>query len=186
MRLRRLRKECVARLSGLAIPRPFDVPAFCRQVSQWRGRPLHVHELPSDDAADLPCGMWIATDEADHIFHVTGGSRLHRDHIVLHEIGHMLFDHEVAELPAVTSTRARQAAATAKDPTLARLLPDLDPAMVRRVLRRGGYSSAQEQAAEMMASLILQRAAAQQAIPPAVAGLGDVFGPGRPVLDPAG
>jgi len=185
MRLRRLRKECVVRLAGLAIPRPFDVPAFCDQVSQWRGRPLHVHELPADDAADLPCGMWIATDEADHIFHVTGTSRLHRDHIVLHEIGHMLFDHEVAE-PVAAAPAGQPADPPDPDPALARLLPDLDPAMVRRVLRRGGYSSAQERAAEMMASLILQRATAQHAVPPVAAGLGDVFGAGRPAADPVG
>ncbi|MCP2327501.1 hypothetical protein HDA40_006008 [Hamadaea flava] len=164
MRLRRLRKECEARLSGLAVPRPFDVRAFCEQVAQWRGRPLHLHELPVEDAADLPCGMWIATDRADHVFHVPGGSSLHRDHIVLHELGHMLFDHAITAEPA------------GEPDALDRLLPDLDPAMVRRVLRRGGYSSEQEQAAEMLASLILQRAAT-----PAPGGLGDVFGHARRV-----
>jgi hypothetical protein len=183
MRLRRLRKECDARLAGLAIPRPFDLPAFCDQVSRWRGRPLHVHELPAEDAADLPCGMWIATDRADHVFHVPAGSRLHRDHIVLHELGHMLFDHAAAEPVTATAGPARMSQpGAAEDPALARLLPDLDPAMVRRVLRRGGYSSAQEQAAELMASLILQRAAAA---PSAVVGLGDVFGQGRPAIHSA-
>jgi hypothetical protein len=170
MRLRRLRKECEARLSGLAVPRPFDVRVFCDQVAHWRGRPLHVHELPAAEAADLPCGMWIATDGADHIFHVPGGSPLHRDHIVLHEIGHMLFDHVVDE----------HAVAPTSGSALDRLLPDLDPAMVRRVLLRGGYSTEQEQAAEMMASLILQRAVAS--VP---ADLGDVFGRARRVTGPA-
>ncbi|WP_290865256.1 hypothetical protein [Hamadaea sp.] len=162
MRLRRLRKECEARLSGLPVPRPFDVRAFCEHVAQWRGRPLHLHELPVDDVADLPCGMWIATDHADHVFHLPGGSSLHRDHIVLHEIGHMLFDHTVA------------AESSDEPDALDRLLPDLDPAMVRRVLRRGGYSTEQERAAEMMASLILQRAATA-----APAGLDEVFGRAR-------
>lgn len=163
MRLRRLRKECDARLSGLAIPRPFDVDAFCTEVARRRGRPLHVHELPPGDSASLPCGVWIATDQADHIFHIAGGSRLHRDHIVLHELGHMLFDHAVTDPSDVD------------DPAGLALLPDLDPAMIRRVLRRGGYSTAQEQAAEMIASLILQRAA--RPAQPAATGLFDVFSP---------
>jgi hypothetical protein len=40
----------------------------------------------------------------------------------------------------------------------ASLLPSLDPAMVRRVLARAGYSTEEEREAELLASLIRQQA----------------------------
>jgi hypothetical protein len=71
-------------------------------------------------------------------------SRLHQEHIIAHEIGHLLCDHEpVSGLD---------------DRTASTLMPSLDPRMIRRILgRRSGYPVPQEQQAEMIASLLLQR-----------------------------
>ena len=88
----------------------------------------------------LPCGMWIATDTVDYIFHGRGTSPLHQQNIVLHEIGHMLCDH------------------TGRDAGIAAMLSSLDPAMVKRVLARDRYSTPQEKEAELAAALILERA----------------------------
>ncbi|WP_236654336.1 hypothetical protein [Streptacidiphilus anmyonensis] len=59
---------------------------------------------------------------------------------MLHEIGHMLCDH------------------TGLGAGLASMFSRLDPAMVERVLTRGGYPTPQEKEAELMAALILERA----------------------------
>jgi hypothetical protein len=103
-----------------------------------------MHALPEYAGADVPCGLWLATDRADHIFHVRGSSPMHERHIILHEIGHLLCDHATP--------------GEAADDTLSALLPDLDPQVVMQVLRRSSYSAPQEQVAEMMASLILEQA----------------------------
>jgi hypothetical protein len=92
-------------------------------------------------SADAPCGLWVGTDRADHVFYDPGTSPLHAEHIVLHELAHILSGHGAAGAG------------------LARLFPDLDPATVREVLGRAGYTSAQEREAEMMASLIRGRSA---------------------------
>jgi hypothetical protein len=42
-------------------------------------------------------------------------------------------------------------------PAFARLLPDLDPDLVERMLGRTSYTDPQEQEAEMVASLLLAR-----------------------------
>jgi hypothetical protein len=86
--------------------------------------------------------MWIATERADHVFHARGASALHRQNIVLHEIGHMICDHRIDTGGAA----------------LAAILTDLDPAMVRRVLLRTRYSAPEEEEAEMIAALILEQA----------------------------
>jgi hypothetical protein len=138
----RLRQRCERRLDGITIPHPFDLDAFCAVVAEHRGRRLHLHPVPGL-SVNSPCGIWIAVASADYVFYDPNTSRLHAEHIVLHEIGHMLSDH-----------------ATGIDVgggALARLLPDLDPSTVTRVLGRVSYTTTQEREAEMLASLIRAR-----------------------------
>jgi hypothetical protein len=135
-----LRRQCERRLRGIRIPSPFDLDAFCVEIAARRGRPLIRRPVPGLSAG-APCGLWIGTDRADHVFFDPGTSPLHAEHIVLHELAHILSGHAGA------------------DGALARLFPDLDPDTVRRVLGRVSYTSAQEREAEMMASLIRGRSA---------------------------
>jgi hypothetical protein len=144
MSLAQVRRRCLTLLDEIDVPDPFDLTVFRDRIARRRGRPVHLHPLPADADAGTPCGVCLTTDDADHIFHVPGTSPLHQQHIILHELGHLLCDHVGA---GEASTEA-----------VSRLLPDLSPGMVRRVLWRSSYSSVQEQMAEMMASLVLGRA----------------------------
>ena len=135
-----LRRRCEARLRGIRIPSPFDLDAFCAEVELRRGRPL-IRRPVAGLSAEAPCGLWIGTANADHVFYDPGTSPLHAEHIVLHELAHILSGHSGGE------------------GALARLFPDLDPATVTRVLGRVSYTTAQEREAEMMASLIRGRSA---------------------------
>lgn len=137
-----LRRRCRRRLADLPIPEPFSLTRFQAKVSEFRDRPLYLHQLRPHTATGTPCGMWLATETADHIFHVPGSSELHQQNIILHEIGHMLWDHSFE----------------GNTDTITALLPDLNPAMVARTLLRTSYSAPQEQEAEMMAAVILERA----------------------------
>jgi hypothetical protein len=137
---RRVRRRCDAVLRQLSLPTPFDVRALCEGLAAQRGRPIRL--LPLAGLTGV-CGLWIATDTTDFIAYEQHTTPPHQDHIVLHEIGHMLCEHYPA-----TVTPAEQARL---------LLPSLDPAMVRRVLGRTGYTSVEEQEAEIFASLVGQR-----------------------------
>jgi hypothetical protein len=136
-----LRRRCERRLRGVRIPQPFDLDAFCREVEARRGRRLLRRAVPGL-SSHAPCGIWIGTPEADHVFYDPGTSPLHAEHIVLHELAHILSGHNLEG-----------------DGSLAGLFPDLDPATVTRVLGRVGYTTVQEREAEMMASLIRGRSA---------------------------
>ncbi len=136
---RKLRRRCTALLRDLRLPDSFDIATLCAELSTRRGRP--IRQLPLPDLFDV-CGLWIATDTADLIAYEQHTSAPHQDHIVLHEIGHMLCDHYPAALSPAEQARL--------------LLPDLDPNMIRRVLGRTGYSSVEEQEAEFLASLLGQ------------------------------
>ena len=141
---RSVRDRCEAVLEAVGAPEPFTVDGFVAHVAEQRARPIHLLEMDSKPGA--PCGLWVGLDQADYVFHERSTTPLHRDHIVLHEMGHLLCDHETAQEGA--------------DSALAQLLPDLNPETIRQVLGRTAYDSRQEQEAEVFASMLLQRRAA--------------------------
>jgi hypothetical protein len=138
-------------LGEITLPRPFSIQALCESVAQQRNRRLYLHPLPEQSGEGTPCGMWIATDVADHIFYEQKTSSFHQDHIILHEIGHILCGHNITHL------------LEADYPLLAD--GTTDNSLTRRALARTSYTTRQEQEAEIVASLILERATALQANP---------------------
>jgi len=141
MALKQLRRECGALVDRLDLPVPFDAHELCRRLARSRGRPIRL--VPIAISIDGPCGVWLAVNDTDYIFYEKRTSRLHQEHIILHEVGHLVCHHHPTS--------------ALDDETAGVLMPDLDPRMIERVLRRGaGYSAPQEQQAEMIASLILQ------------------------------
>lgn len=137
-----LTARCQARLDELDLPRPFDVRTLCADLGRRRGRLVELVEMTLPPGA--PSGLWLSTGERDYIVYEHATSPLHREHIILHELSHMLCGH--------TSPSALG------EERVSRLFPRLDPGMIRRVLGRAGYSSEEEQEAEMLASMILRRA----------------------------
>ncbi|MEV5598087.1 hypothetical protein [Streptomyces sp. NPDC052496] len=107
--------------------------------------------MPTHVAKIEACGLWLATDTDDHIFFEARTAPLHQEHIVLHEIGHLLFDHQMA--------------ADGRHGGLGTVLADLSPRLIQRLLARTNYSTRQEQEAEMLASLIRTHAAARGRVP---------------------
>lgn len=135
-----LRTRYEARVRALELPTPFSAYAFCELLAARRGRPILLQPITSRAS---PCGLWVATSTTDYIFYEQETSRLHQEHIILHEACHILCAHHSTSI------------AEAELPRL--LFPDLCPETVRRVLRRATYSTRDEREAELLASLILER-----------------------------
>lgn len=133
--LRGLRRQCAAVIDDLRLPARADLPSLCAHLAQARGRPLHVVPVAM---TEQPCGMWVATGEADWIFVDVGTSPAHQEHIVLHEIGHLICGH------------------TGGGHDVAAFFPDIDPELVHAMLARTTYSDEQEQQAEVMAYLLAE------------------------------
>ncbi|MGW8555958.1 hypothetical protein [Streptomyces tubercidicus] len=137
-----MNRRCRALVRDLEITSPLDMRALCERVAQYTGRPIRLESIALPPRG--PCGLWVAVGETDYIFYEQETSRLHQEHIIAHELGHVLCDH-------------RNSAAVGEESSLL-ILPNLDPQMVKRVLQRGQHSSVEEQEAEVIASLILQAA----------------------------
>ena len=140
MRLRSIRRQCESALEGVPVPNPFDINEFCRVISARRGRPLYL--VPKQTRLG-PCGVWLSLPDVDYVFYERETSQLHREHIILHELGHLLCEHQPTEV--------------IDEEVISKLFPHLDPTVVHRVLGRTTYSAIEEQEAEMLASLVRGR-----------------------------
>jgi hypothetical protein len=162
---RRAYRRWRALVADLPLPDPFTVPGLVAVVAARRGRPIDIGTLPGGAAAQT-CGVWFQLVDRDVILVEENTSAFHRDHIVLHELGHMLCEHRGGDDGIAA---------------LARLLPDLSPDLVRRMLNRTAYTTDEEQEAELVASLIriTAESRAHRARPGVLGNLADALGLGR-------
>ncbi|MEU5429124.1 hypothetical protein AB0H73_26520 [Streptomyces olivoreticuli] len=142
MHWRRLRRRCQQVIGGIPIPDPFSAQELCARLAVERDRPLRLLALPTPTVPGTPSGLLLAVDTEDFILYDAQTSPLHQEHIIVHEIGHLVCNHRSA----------------VDDRELHRHLDIGDPRSVRQVLARIRYGDEQEQEAEMIATLILEAA----------------------------
>ncbi|WP_327674420.1 ParH-like protein [Kitasatospora sp. NBC_00458] len=134
-------RRCRGIAESIPLPEPFGIAELSESLARLRGRPIEL--IPLSGPAPSPCGVLISTDRADYIGYAVDTTALHQQHIVLHEVGHLLCGHT-----------GGAGLSTAVSRTLA---PALSEELVRRVLGRSVYTDRQEQEAELVASLTLHR-----------------------------
>ncbi len=124
-------------------PQPFDLDVYLQRVQESRGRRLFLHDLPLA-AVHAVCGLWLATEKADHIYVAPGASGILRTTIVLHEVSHMLLGHGQVQGDAAA--------------VLAGVLASGERGQVQTALARSRYDAPMERDAETLALLILHHA----------------------------
>jgi len=128
--------------ASLTIPRPWNLDSLTEQVGLIVGKPIRLLPQPDLTAGGFPCGIAIERTGDIVIVYDATSSGYHADHILLHEIGHLLLGHT----------------GRAGDPrpgVIAALIPEIDPAGVLKVLARTDYDNDQESQAELFASLVM-------------------------------
>lgn len=123
-------------LDGIDLPSPFTVDGMVNSVAAHIGGTIQIRDVHLE--GDAPCGMWLALGKVNYIF-VDARSHIHRDHIILHELAHMICGHNNGQMD------------------LAGFLPGIDPSRIHTVLARSGYNDHQEAEAEIMATVIARR-----------------------------
>ena len=134
----------------IPIPRPWAVREYLRRVAEARQRPITVLPVETGRLAGSGCGtgsgLWIGREHDDIILHTADTTAWHAEHIICHEVGHMLLAHD------------RDTDEELDEAALLKLMPSLSPQAIRSVLRREDYASPRERAAETFADLVMVHA----------------------------
>jgi hypothetical protein len=144
----RCRRRVDALLRHTGVPHPWDINQFLDRLERHRGRDIDLCALAWGPG--VGCGAWLPRPDHDVIAYAENTSPFHQDHIILHEVGHMISQHRGR---CVLSEEQAQ-----------RIAPDLAPAALAHLLDRSG-ARAEEQEAEMIAALIHQRARVRLGLP---------------------
>jgi hypothetical protein len=155
-REKELQRQCRAVLRDLDIQPPLDVRQLCERIGEQRRKPIKL--LPHPIPVPGPFGVWITTKDADYILFQEKTTPAHQDHIILHELGHMLAGHQ---------------GDGQDDELLSGIYPELEPDAVRTALRRTAYGTegrtayddTREREAELMATMILEWASVVNRVP---------------------
>ncbi|WP_435057587.1 hypothetical protein [Streptomyces sp. bgisy060] len=92
--------ECRNFVRSLGLPRVASVRDLRGFVEERIGQPIHIAPHDRSDGS-LPCGMVITSGGANYIGYDPETSTTHQDHIIAHELAHLLKGHR-GELLAET------------------------------------------------------------------------------------
>jgi hypothetical protein len=87
----RARQRVRTVLAAVPVPRPWSMNAWVDGLEAWRGREIDL--VPVEYRPGRPSGAWQARPDYDLIAYVEHTSALHQDHIIAHELAHMLCAH---------------------------------------------------------------------------------------------
>lgn len=126
-----------ARAALRLMPGDGNLDQLLRNLAQRRGRPITVVERKLHENG-LPSGLWVICKDSDCIMVEADAGPSRQAVILSHEIAHMMLGHEGSSV----SDLVRQ------------VTPDLNPALIERVLRRDSHDTCDESDAEEVATLI--------------------------------
>lgn len=133
-----IRRTAIEMFRGLDISPSADIEDICERLGEVRNRPVRLMPRSFPDTSAF--GLWLKTDSSDIIVYERDATPDHRRHIIRHEIGHVLFDHESEPRSDDEAIRA--------------LVPTLPLSVVQNALRRSCYETAAEWEAEVFASVM--------------------------------
>ncbi len=127
----------------LGLPPADSIRELLPAVAERTGYAIHLAPAPELGGKYGLCGMWIRTaDGFDYIFVHEKTSRAHQDHIIAHELAHILCNHQ--DGPALPAGK----------PVGSRLISNLEPAAIKMMLGRSDYEYQDEREAELIGSYL--------------------------------
>lgn len=137
-RIRRHRRINRATRAALQLmPEDGDLDQLLQNLAHRRRRPITVVKRNLHESG-LPSGLWLICKDRDYIMVEADAGPSRRAVILSHEIAHIMFGHDGSSVPDLV----RQAT------------PDLNPALIERVLHRDSYDTCDESDAEEVATVI--------------------------------
>ncbi|MFD9633438.1 ImmA/IrrE family metallo-endopeptidase [Streptomyces violascens] len=135
-----LQERCEERVRELGLPAQgqLTIATLCEHLSRHLGKRIRLLPLPLPQGS--PDGLWVHTPDEDVVLFESRQAPIHQRHVIMHELGHLICDHDTA--PVMTPEASRL------------LLPSLNPALVQRILGRDHTHSEAELEAEQVGDLL--------------------------------
>ncbi|WP_160310884.1 hypothetical protein [Streptomyces sp. 150FB] len=144
MKRRYIRRICGDLIQDLDLTAPFSVDDLCEQVAERRRRRIRL--APLAFPASGPVGLLVSTAAVDYVFYEVHTTTTHQTHIVVHELGHLVWGHSSSG-PGEDSPH---------DSGSSLFSEDIDPVLIGHMLGRTQYSRPEEYAAEYFATQVLR------------------------------
>lgn len=129
-------------LKRFNLPETFTEETLVAAVSEARGRPLKLKKMMAGfGSTEGLSALWLPTNNTDYVLFGPGGSALHSQQFVLHEIAHIMLGHDEEE-EAVSFSH---------------LFPDIPESVMKRALARHDMDNEFELAAELLADRLAAR-----------------------------
>ncbi|MFI1012575.1 hypothetical protein [Streptomyces sp. NPDC020965] len=131
--------ECRSFVHSLDLPRVESVRDLRSYVEELIGEPIQIG--PGKPAGtDTPCGMVVKSGGVNYIGYDPETSTAHQDHIIAHELGHLLKGHRGSRVSPASDDGV--------------ILGDLNTDLWATVLNRTNYAETIEREAEAIASFL--------------------------------
>ncbi|MEU9438248.1 hypothetical protein [Streptomyces sp. NPDC048252] len=164
VRERELRRYCRQLLRKLDIQPHLRIDELCLKLGQHLEKSIRL--IPWALPVPGPFGLWMSRPNEEVIFYQKETTRVHQDHIILHEVGHILADHQ-----------------DEGDEALPDLGPEFPYGLTARVFRRTCYTEDYEREAELVATIIQEWAVVIDYVTPRTSE-DPALGPLRSALNP--
>lgn len=144
-------------LRDLPLTRPWTLERFIADLSIRNGRPIEVLAIPDeleqivDGDGNKITGVWIPAEHIDYVFVTSHAAGDYREHIICHELAHIIFRHRADQ----------QTLETLQAAFLRRLMPDIAPTHLTALLpntvcrHRTLLTDPLEREAEWLATLLM-------------------------------
>ncbi|MGW1605484.1 hypothetical protein [Streptomyces eurythermus] len=135
IREREIRRRCKRLLRKLDIHPPLHVDELCQRLGEHLGKPIRL--IPWALPIPGPFGLWMSRPNEELILYQEETTRVHQDHIILHEVGHIIAGH-----------------GDDGDGDFPDIGPDFPSDLTTRGFRRTCYAQDYEHEAELVATVI--------------------------------
>ncbi|WP_156666183.1 hypothetical protein [Rhodococcus sp. HS-D2] len=146
-------------LQDLSVSRPWSIERFIADLSIRNGRAIQLMTIPDqktqveDQDGNTITGAWLPTERIDYVFVTSKAEGDYRDHIICHELAHIIFRHRPDARTAETLQQIY----------LRTLMPSISGDVVQTLLptyckNRTLLTDPIEREAEWLATLLISRA----------------------------
>lgn len=86
------------------VDKNFSIATIVANAASYRGRPIELVPRPGNFLGPDKYGAWLAGETTDYVFFDSETASIHQNHIIMHELCHMILGHETVMVDDQTTS----------------------------------------------------------------------------------